>query len=205
MNKLSKGIIFALLRGWWITILFMAIGVGSAYYFYMQTAEDIYESTGSLYIKNYNKELEGYIGYNELLGGELIAADVKAFLQSELVLDKAADKLGDYDYTIFLDLITVKSGKSSRIVEVSFKHVSPDMAADGTNAIISSFIEISDAFFPTIEFVPIDWAGVPTSSRNNMMQTLILGAAPGIFLGMLVSLLIAFKKGKLNLELKETK
>lgn len=196
MTQRTEGVLWGILKGWWLILLLTAVGAGVAILLHMYVIPSQYKATATLYIMDQESgSVAGTNNYNDLLGGELIATDAKQIFASNAVLKQAAEALGYNNTGIFDDSLSITSGDSPRIILVTIESEDPQFAMNGVNAVVESFLEQAELYFPNNQFLIVDAAELPSGAENGVViKNVLASSMSGFLLAILILMLWSWGK-----------
>ena len=168
-----------------LPIVCMAIMVVVSMFF----MQDTYTATTNMYVLASSQNQSATALSSDLSASQMLTNDVSTLLQSERVMDDAAEDLGlenldSYD-------ITVTSETTTRVIAVSVTGVDPRGAANVANALAANVSQVAQEVMDVESVNVIDEAPVPLEpSGPNRTLYVAVAAMAGLFLAVAIVVLL---------------
>lgn len=168
-----------------LPIVCMAIMVVVSMFF----MQDTYTATTNMYVLASSQNQSASALSSDLSASQMLTNDVSTLLQSERVMDDAAEdlgleNLGSYD-------ITVTSETTTRVIAVSVTGADPRGAANVANALAANVSQVAQEVMDVESVNVIDEAPVPLEpSGPNRTLYVAVAAMAGLFLAVAIVVLL---------------
>ncbi len=192
-----KRFLSAVVRKIWVVILLLALCGGGMFYFEYSNSYDLYEATTTVFTvttgdASANTVNPGKrISYDDIIIARQFEPDLFDIMQSEKVINDAANSLKDRDVSAeeILGAISLSSQKESNIIKITATAEDAERAALIANAVSKAFVNRINDITKTNIFGILTEAKKPD---NPMPSDLVKRTVMGLLTGLVLALVIIY-------------
>ncbi|WKY46944.1 Wzz/FepE/Etk N-terminal domain-containing protein [Eubacteriaceae bacterium ES3] len=182
-----KDIFQTLFKKWWLVLLLMTVGFGSAFVIATQVITPVYEADTVLFIGKENSGLGNVdISLGTLNANNQLIVDYQQIALTRLVIDQVINNTNlDISYEEFRDSVVIQTVEDSRLFTVGFMYPDPAIAKSVSDELAK---QLTLAVFEIVgveNIRIIDQAQVPTDPVSPVLLSYLL---IGTLIGFLISL-----------------
>ena len=171
------------LRRWWLIALAAVVLAAGSWFYTEKFVTPMYKTSASIYVNSVkvpeNQQLSSISSSTLATAQRLVQTYVK-MVESDTVLDKAAERLGNISAMDINRILTANQEDETELFRIVVVHPDPAYAAEVANVVAEiALVEISNVVEGSSAKV-VDYAKVPVSpSSPNLMENVLLGAVLG--------------------------
>ena len=191
-----QDLLMAYLRRWKVLTVCVILGIALAVGYTSLFITPVYRAEATIYVNNNRVTGEqDYITNTDLSAALQLVKGYLVLSKSDIVLEKAADKLGgEYTAAQLRGMISTEQLDNTVIFALRVVHPNPQKAADVANALAEVIPEVGASTLRGSSAEVIDRAKVPSGIYSPSYSTnALMGAAGGLLLAVIYVTIIFLK------------
>lgn len=179
------------IKMWWLILLFVAVGVGSAVFITKTFMVPVYETSTTMFIGKDTDVFSG-ISMSDLQIDSKLVLDYRELIKTKKVIREVIRQLNlDISYIELRDRLEVDTLSDSRFVSVYYIDVDAERAAQIVNKFSETLVVMAQDIVGVDNIQIVDYADVPKyPSGPNLTMNVILAALMGGFTSILIIFII---------------
>ena len=190
------------LRMWWLIVLFVSIGAGSAYFMTEHLMVPYYEAKTIMFIGKDTDVLSG-ISMSDLQIDNKLVLDYRELIKTKLVIEQVTEELNlNRSYESMVERLDVNTQFDSRFINVVYVDSNPERAATVVNKFSETLVVTAQDIVGVDNIQIVDYADPPKYPSG---PSLMVNGILAVMVSLLTAILIIFIIDKTDNRLKTKK